>query len=267
VLKRLIIAVLVLAGVLVGADYATAAAAESVVSRELRQQLGLADDPNVRINGFPFLTQAISGEYGSIELTANRLKVGGLQNVQLRARLQDVAAPLSTLLGSGTPGLRISRAEGAARVGADDLERMLPQIKRFSLGNVDANTIANAITDGADPSLRTLDPESVARIGGDVPLPDGRTLAVVVLAELQVTDGTMRIVPRDVRDSKGDALPEPAASIARRTFALRVDPGGLPFSVVPTKLQVRDGTLEISGKASDVVVGAAPRVSTEPGNS
>ena len=38
-MKRLIVAVLVLAGVLVAADYAAAAAAESVVSRELRDRL------------------------------------------------------------------------------------------------------------------------------------------------------------------------------------------------------------------------------------
>jgi hypothetical protein len=259
VLKRLIIAVLVLAGVLVAADYAAAAAAESVVSRELREQLGLADDPNVRINGFPFLTQAVAGEYGSIELTADRLKVGDLENVQLRADLHDVVAPLSGLLGSGTPGLRVTTAEGAARVGADDIARMLPGVERLSLGNVDANAIAEAVTEGADPSLRSLDPESVARISGDVPV-GSTTESVVVLAELQVTDGTMRVVPRVVRDSSGDALPEPVAGLVEQTFALRVDPGGLPFGVVPTKLQVRDGTLEISGEASDVVVGTAPVV-------
>ncbi|MCF7551570.1 MULTISPECIES: DUF2993 domain-containing protein [Pseudonocardia] len=257
-LKRLIITVLVLAGVLVAADYAAAAAAESVVSRQLRERLDLADDPNVRINGFPFLTQAVAGEYGSIELTADRLKVGDLQNVQLRANLHDVQAPLSGLLGSGTPGLRVGTAEGAARVGADDINRMLPGIDRLSLGNVDANAIADLITDGADPSLRALDPESVARISGDVPVGGGRTESVVVFAELQVADGAMRVVPRVVRDSSGDELPEPVASIVRQTFALRVDPGGLPFGVVPTTLQVRDGTLEIAGEASDVVIGAAP---------
>jgi hypothetical protein len=257
VLKRLIITVLVLAGVLVAADYAAAAAAESVVSRQLREQLDLADDPNVRVNGFPFLTQAVRGEYGSIELTANRLKVGDLENVQLRANLRDVTAPLSGLLGSGTPGLRIATAEGAARVGADDIARMLPGVERLSLGNVDANAIADLITEGADPSLRALDPESVARISGDVPV-GGTTESVVVFAELQVSDGAMRIVPRVVQDSSGDALPGPLEAVARQTFALRVDPGGLPFGVVPTKLQVRDGSLEIAGEASDVVVGAAP---------
>ncbi|GAA4543167.1 DUF2993 domain-containing protein [Pseudonocardia xishanensis] len=256
-LKRLIVAVLVLAGVLVVADYAAAAAAESVVSRQLRERLGLADDPNVRINGFPFLTQAVAGEYGSIELTADRLQVGDLRNVQLRARLQDVAAPLSGLLGSGTPGLRVGTAEGSARVGDDDLGRMLPGVERLSLGNIDANGIADVISDGGDPSLRTLDPESVARIAGDVPVGSERE-SVVVLAELQVADGTMRIVPRDVRDSTGDALPEPVAELVRQTFSLRVDPGGLPFGVVPTTLQVRDGYLEIGGEAADVVIGSAP---------
>jgi hypothetical protein len=255
--KRLIVAVLVLAGVLVAADYAAAAAAESVVSRQLRERLGLADDPSVRINGFPFLTQAVGGEYRSVEVRADRLEVGDLHNVQLRAELRDVEAPLSGLLGSGTPGLRVTDAEGAVRVGADDLHRMLPGVERFSVGNVDANAIADVVDEGGDPTMRQLDPESVARLAGTVTIA-GKEYQPVVLAELQVADGVMRVVPRDVRGSDGDPLPEPVTQLVRQAFALRIDPGGLPFGVVPTKLQARDGTLEISGEAHDVVVGSLP---------
>jgi hypothetical protein len=259
-LKRLIIAVVVLVGVLVAADYATAAAAESVVSRQLRERLGLADDPAVRINGFPFLTQAVGGHYGSIELDAQRLKVGDLQNVEVKANLHDVEAPLSGLLGGGIPGLKVGTAEGSARVGDDDIQRLLPGVEQLSLGNVDANAVNEAIKDGADPALRSLDPESVARISGEVDIL-GQTQQFVVLAELAVADGAMRIVPRDVRSSKGDEFPAPVDEVIRQQLSLRVDPGGLPFGVAPTKLQVRDGALEISGQASEVVIGSAPSTS------
>jgi hypothetical protein len=134
---------------------------------------------------------------------------------------------------------------------------MLPGVERFSVGNVDANAIADVVDEGGDPTMRQLDPESVARLAGTVTIA-GKEYQPVVLAELQVADGVMRVVPRDVRGSDGDPLPEPVTQLVRQAFALRIDPGGLPFGVVPTKLQARDGTLEISGEAHDVVVGSLP---------
>ena len=58
--RRAIAVLIVLVALAVGVDYGAAALTESAVSREMRSQLDLADDPSVRINNFPFLTQAIS---------------------------------------------------------------------------------------------------------------------------------------------------------------------------------------------------------------
>jgi hypothetical protein len=52
-MRRLIIILLVLVGLAVAADFGSAALAESAVSRQMRGQLGLVDDPSVRINGSP----------------------------------------------------------------------------------------------------------------------------------------------------------------------------------------------------------------------
>jgi hypothetical protein len=258
--KRLIIAVVVLVGVLLAADYASAAAAESVVSRQLRERLGLADDPAVRINGFPFLTQAARGQYGSIQLTADHLEVGTLHNVQLRGNLHDVTA--TGLIGSGVPGLRAASVESSVRVGADDLDRMFPQVTPLSFGNIDANGINGLITDkDADPTLRSLDPESVARISGTMTI-DGTKYQPVVIAELQAVDGTMRVIPRDVRGSDGDPLPAAVAQQVTQMFTLTIAPGPLPFGVTATTLQVRDGSLELGGETTDLVVGAAPAATT-----
>jgi len=71
-MKRMVIALLVLVGLLVAADFGAAASAESAVSRQMREQLGLVDDPSVRINGFPFLTQAAAGRYRSVDVSALR---------------------------------------------------------------------------------------------------------------------------------------------------------------------------------------------------
>jgi hypothetical protein len=262
--KRLIVVLLVLVGVLVAVDYGAAAAAESAVSRQLRERLGLADDPSVRINGFPFLTQALSGEYRSVQVEAERVPVGQLRQVDVRAQLDDVTAPLSELLGSGPKTLRVASADGSVRVGTTDLEALLPGVRKLTIANLDANALDALVRDGdADPSLRGLDPETTARFSGTVAA-FGQEMDVAVVAELQIVDGKMRIVPRDVRlgDADADPLPAPVQSLIERLFTIQVDPGTLPFEVTPTQFRARDGELELLGTAQNLLIGGAGAVTT-----
>ena len=73
--KRTVAVLIVLGAAAVGADYGAAALTESAVAREMRSQLGLTDDPSVRFNNFPFLTQAISGRYRSVDVVADHAAV------------------------------------------------------------------------------------------------------------------------------------------------------------------------------------------------
>lgn len=255
-MKRLIIGLLVLVGLLVAADFGAAALAESAVSRQMREQIGLPDDPEVRINGFPFVTQALSGDYSSIDVSAPRLQVGALQDVEVTAQLRDVAAPLSEVLGSGPTTLRVGSADGTVRVGPDDIERLIGTVERMRIETVDAETLQQLVEDGADAALADLDPDRSARLVGTTPvLGVDREVAVIVALELE--DGLVRVVPRDVRLG-GDAepLPDSVQEMVREMFTVEVDPGTLPLQVTPDELRAVDGVLEISGSATDLVLGA-----------
>lgn len=257
-MKRLIVGLVVLVGVLVGLDFGAAALAESAVSRQMREQIGLPDDPDVRINGFPFVTQALAGRYSSIDVTADRLQVGDLQEVEIVAQLRDVDAPLSEVLGSGPKSLRVAEADGTVRVGADDIERLLGSVDKLRIESLDADALEAAVEDGADPSLADVDPDTVARLVGTTAVL-GEDTEVSAIVALDLTDGLVRIVPRDVRIGGPDAAPLPEsaqASLADR-FTVEVDPGSLPLQVTPTELKAVDGVLEISGSTTDLLLGAA----------
>lgn len=256
-MKRVIIGLLVLVGVLVGVDYAAAALAESAVSRQMRSQIGLPDDPDVRINGFPFTTQALAGTYSSIDVAADRLAVGPLQEVEVVAQLRDVVAPLSEVLGSGPRSLRVGSADGTVRVGADDIERVVGGLERLRIETVDARLLADLVEDGGDPALADLDPDRAARLVGTTQLLGTETEVAVVVA-LQLDDGgTVRIVPQDVRLGDGDEpLPDAVQEAVGERFAVAIDPGTLPLRVVPEELRAVDGVLEVSGSATDLVLGA-----------
>jgi LmeA-like phospholipid-binding len=256
-MRRLVIALLVLAGLLVVADFGAAALAESAVSRQMRSQLALTDDPSVRINGFPFLTQAVAGEYGSVDVAAERISLGQLREIGVRAQLRDVEAPLSMLLGSRPKTLQVRAAEGTVRIPANDIQRLVPGVQKLRIETVDEGALERAIDDGADVSLSDIDPDEAARLVGTTTL-FGQDVEVAVIAVLEIVDGQIRVSPRDIRIGGSDAPPLPAATrqSLQRLFTLRIDPGSLPLQVTPTKLQATpDGALEISGRARDLTLG------------
>lgn len=261
-MKRLIIGLIVLVGVLVGVDFGAAALAESAVSRQMREQIGLPDDPDVRINGFPFVTQALAGRYSSIDVSADRLRVGELQEVEVVAQLRDVEAPLSEVLGSGPKSLRVAEADGTVRVGADDIERLLGTVDKLRIESLDAEALAQAVEDGADPALADTDPDTVARLVGTTDFL-GQETEVSAIVGLELADGLIRVVPRDVRVGGPDAdpLPDAVQESLRERFTVEVNPGSLPLQVTPTELQAVDGVLEISGSTTDLVLGAAATTS------
>jgi hypothetical protein len=256
-MRRLVIALLVLVGLLVAADFGAAALAESAVSRQMREQIGLADDPSVRINGFPFLTQALAGEYTSIDVDASRISVGELRQLDVSAQLRDVTAPLSMLLGSGPKTLVVDEAEGVVRVPAADVERLVPAVEDLRIEELDAKALQQAVEDGGEASLAEIDPDTAARFVGSRTLL-GQKFEVAVIAVLELVDGRARIVPRDIRLGGNDAPALPAAMqrSLQETFTLTIDPGQLPLEVTPTALRARNGALELSGTASGLRLGA-----------
>jgi hypothetical protein len=255
-MRRLVIALLVLVGLFVAVDYGAAALAESAVSRQMREQIGLVDDPSVRINGFPFLTQAISGEYSSVDVEATRIRVGELQELTVRAQLRDVSAPLPMLLGSGPKSLTVKEVEGTVQIPASDIERLVPGIEKLRIENVDDYALEQAVDEGGDKSLRTIDPENAVRLVGTASLL-GQQSEVSVIAVLELVDGRAQIVPRDIRlgGSDADPLPPAVQRTLQQLFTLRIDPGSLPLAATPTKLRAVGGVIEISGFADDLTLG------------
>jgi len=253
-MRGTLITLLVLAGLLLVADFGAAAYAESAVARQMREQLALTDDPAVRINGFPFLTQAAAGRYRSVDVTAQRISAGPLRELEIRAQLRGVTAPLSQLVGSGPRTVSVEEADATVRIGPGDLERLIPGVERLRIENVDEAALEQAVSEGADPDLEQVDPADVARLVGTSTVL-GSEFEVSVLAVLRIVDGEVRIAPRNVRIVDGPALPSIAQRSVRNRFTVSVDPGRLPLTVTPTELRAVDGALAISGTAEDLVFG------------
>lgn len=78
-MRKVVTSLVVLLVLLVAADRIGVAVASRVVASKLRTSAMLTSDPSVRIEGFPFLTQAVGGRYDRIDLRTADLTRGGVR--------------------------------------------------------------------------------------------------------------------------------------------------------------------------------------------
>ena len=74
-MRKLVVAVIVLLVLLVGADFAARAYAESRTADAIRSEVGTDVTPDVSIEGFPFLWHAVQGSYPQVVITASTTSV------------------------------------------------------------------------------------------------------------------------------------------------------------------------------------------------
>jgi hypothetical protein len=103
-----LIIVIALIVVLVGLDFGARAFAESEVSSQIKSQ-GFPKKPDVSINGFPFLTQVVSRDMKSIEISSTDVPAGPVTIHSIDAVLHGVhinssfnGATVDTLTGTAT---------------------------------------------------------------------------------------------------------------------------------------------------------------------
>lgn len=259
-MRALVIALLVLTGLAVAVDFAAAAAAEYEMSEHLRSEFELAADPSVRINGFPFLTQAVSGSYSDIDVQVSGLAVGPLTDVGVEATLHDVMAPLAELTSGMLGSAQAAAVQGRVRIRDADLGRAIG-MKDLRLQPASDEEVEEALRSAAvsepDADMRA-DMRAAVRMVATTDV-TGAPVEVVVIGLLELTDGVIRVTPTDVRfppgAAGGESLPAPIREPLLAVLTTEVDPGGLPFAVTPTAVSVRTGSLLVEGTAQDVSLG------------
>ena len=257
-MRKLVITLLVLTGLAVAVDFGAAAVVEYEMSEQLRSELELAADPSVRINGFPFLTQAVAGNYGEIEIQASGLTVGPLTDVGVEATLFDVTAPLAEVTSGMLGSAQAAVVDGRVRIRDSDLGRAIGiedlRLQPASDEEVEEALGSTAVSESDD------DTRAAVRMVATTDV-TGQRGEVIIIGLLELTDGVIRVTPTDIRFSTDAAGEESLPALIREpllaAFTTEVDPGGLPFTVTPTAVYVEIGSLLVEGTAQDVSLGQA----------
>lgn len=278
--RPIVITVVILLALLVGADFGAAAVAEYQVSKRAKAAFNLTDDPAVTVRGFPFLTQAISGEYDHITVDARGVPIKDiLRDVEVHADLRGVQAPLSDLLAGRTDSIEVNEIEGQLRVKEADFNRALQsnalRVRTSDITNVtiapasEKRVLEAAGTDASDSIDDKADQEALkdetedttagVRVGATVDFA-GQQTDLVVYAVVSLVDAKIQVTPKRIElgNSLGNNLLAPNLQAQLLPlFAVSLDPGKLPVAITPTAVQVDPGSLSLKGKASNVKLNGA----------
>jgi hypothetical protein len=254
--RKLIITVLIVIALAVAADFGAAAFAEYTIAKQLRQQLTLANDPSVRINGFPFLTQAVAGHYSAIDVRTGGVTADPLHDLDVEAPLHDVEAPLSEVTSGTLHSVRAARVDGRVRIKDSDLGRAIG-IEDLRIQQPSDQEIKELLPAGTPTGASARSDRAPVRMTATTDLLGQRT-DIIGVGLIELTGGLVRITVKDVRLSRDGVgqvnLPRGIRQTLLTTLSTNVKPGGLPFAVTPTSVEVQTGSVVVEGTANNVTM-------------
>jgi LmeA-like phospholipid-binding len=204
-MRKLLIALVVVAILVVAADRISLYVAQRKIADRVAAAYNLATPPNVTITGFPFLTQVIAGHYQQVVVTMNSVDTRGVQIDGLTARFAGVRAPLGQLLGTGPSAVTADHATATGVLPFETIQRRLPP----------------GITLSADGER--------VRLTGNLGF-QGIQVPVSAGVSLHVTSNAIEMSPRDLKVAGSFAVPSLVGG--RLVIAL-------PVHDLPMNLKVR----------------------------
>ncbi|MFT3660046.1 MAG: DUF2993 domain-containing protein [Gordonia sp. (in: high G+C Gram-positive bacteria)] len=276
--RPLAVTVAVVASMLVVAlltDLVTASRAESRLAHAVQASPSVTYEPEVMLNGFPFLTRAGRGDFPMIHLSARGVTAPGCADrgrctVDVDARLYD--AELGDVW-STTPSspIRFQRLEAQTRVDSVNLGRLMNIVDLY------INTPApEGRIGGGGPGDGLLERTEGIMLSGTVPLPgsparDGKyppsaseyrhpKVKVSVSARVSVVDGRVRIDAVDLytgpEEHFSDDVPEEFRSHVFKLFSITLPPLPTAWDTPVTSALSRGSDL--------VLIGERPGGTVEP---
>jgi hypothetical protein len=227
-LGALVVLLVVVVGLLVVVDRVGVGIAEDPVDEQIAQRGGLTSPPAVDIAGFPFLTQALAGDYRDVRLQLTAEELGQPAGTRADVSLRGVHVPLSDVVSGSVRQIPVDRVDGTATLSYALLAQQL----------------------GGDT---TLTPEGngirvtkrVEVLGFDLPLTATGTVALegsdVVIVVGQASAGSVD-VPGAVLDRAADLLD------------LRYPVPALPFGLQLTGVAPGADGVDVQVQATDAVL-------------
>lgn len=225
--KFLVVFLIFLAVVVVVGDVLARSFAQNTIASQTAQQMNMPEEPDVSIEGWAFLPQAISGNYSEINLSADSATVENVDVEQVRVDLSDVDAPLMGLIG-GDPDVTAGEVDGSVVLPYGYLNSQLPE-------GVTINNEGEEARMSGELAITELDLSTQISSG----------------AEFEVDDDTLHVRPVDV---EVDGAPSQVVDSVAGMLSFSIQIPDLPYGLRITDVDPAGAGVRVDGTASDVPI-------------
>lgn len=248
----ILVAVLALGAI--GFDYGTSIYAEYRLSSSVRKAAKLGSDPFVAIVAFPFIPQAVRGNYSQVEIKANAVDHSMTGRATLEATMYSVDLAQASWLINADAKLSVSKLESRIIVDSTHLGRFMgisdlmveapPKETNTSTGGVTASGISDShgLVFTGTPKSAGFDRRVSVSVDLSIAPDDPATLVFTPTGVLTGSDTANQTVPADKRDA------------VLHAFSGRLPNQRLPFGVAPTTEGARGSDVIIEGITHGVTV-------------
>ena len=228
-MKALLTTVVALVVLAVAADRISLLLAQHAVAAQLQTSGGLSSRPDVSIRGIPFLTQAFSGKYDDVEVSASEVTAGGGRLSRLDVTLRGVHVPLSDAISGSVNAVPVDALRATVLLSYADMSRQL-----------------------RDRGLTVAPAGDQLRVSGSVQVL-GRTITASALSSVALSSASVVVTAK--RFEVGNAMADRAVTAAlagRFDFVIRV--GQLPYGLTMSSLRVTPEGVVATADAAHTVL-------------
>src|SRR4051812_20354322 len=198
--KGLVIGLILLIGLVIAADRIGLMVAQDQIAKNVASEYDLDHKPKVKIKGFPFLNQALSGRYDEIDVDVGDFTQLGVHLTDTVVTLKGVNAPLSDALHGDPSNFVADTAISTATVPYADVDREAPKGMKVS---------------AEGKALMVRGPVTVL----------GLSRTVNAIVTVKPSGRGIRVVPQTV-EAGGTAIP---VALIQQAFTFTMPVKGLPL--------------------------------------
>lgn len=215
--KGLVIFLILLVGLAIAADRIGLLVAQDQIAKTVASQYRLDHKPTVKIKGFPFLTQALQGRYGEIDVKVGDMDQAGVHLANTVVTLKGVDAPLSDAMHGDASKMVADTAISMATVPYADVDKEAPRGLKVS---------------AKGKALQVRGPVTVL----------GFRRTVTATVSVRASGRSVRVLPQTV-DAGGATIP---VALVQQAFSFTMPVKGLPANTRISDVQVDPDGLRVT---------------------
>ncbi|MDQ1711891.1 MAG: hypothetical protein QOE45_1341 [Frankiaceae bacterium] len=232
-LKRFVIFLLILAGLLCLADRALATVAGNATAAEIKRHESLREDPSVRFRGFPFVTQALRGRFAAVDVTVRDLERDGVVISRIDAHLENVRVHLNEALKGRVRAVPVGKGEATVTVRYADLSSFLATRP----GNIRIQSAGGKVT-----------------VSSTFGVPGFGQVVVEGTPQVKVAGSGVRVTVTDIRANGATRLSAAQAAAAGVRSSFTIPLGKLPFGIKAASARLTADALVLTATAEGFVI-------------